>query len=362
MHDIGSQVKDDEQEIGIVHKIIQSPIDPSIVVLLGSTGINYITQDCGAEIRALNSGKKINEFSFHPTQKNWALAASWTICQDYKDENCKVFKELYFTMNLGGEWRYLTNYVFDFEWGQSKHAVQRGIEIPDERIFVTRDNTAKTHQIYSKRLRWSSKINLEYSDNFFASSDIILYQGNTIIKTPQFMFVAVSYSEQRIKIYSANYESGFIGLKQARLPRDAEISNTFTLMDTSEEQVFLFIDNRILGTPFGNLYISDEKGRTFTLSMSNVVRMNGVDFEKISSLDGTFIANRYNVDIPAFDRYKWNERDKTGYDYVPEKSPPTKQEVRKDIRSYITHNKGGSWELIPAPKFDSKGEATNCDI
>lgn len=48
-------------------------------------------------------------------------------------------------MNLGGEWKFLTNYVFDFEWGQSRHALKKGIEIPDERVFVTRDNTAKKH-------------------------------------------------------------------------------------------------------------------------------------------------------------------------------------------------------------------------
>jgi len=49
------------------------------------------------------------------------------------------------------------------------------------------------------------------------------------------MFVAVSHTdEQRVQIYSANYESGFMALKKVRLPKDAMLSNTFTLMDTSE--------------------------------------------------------------------------------------------------------------------------------
>jgi len=109
------------------------------------------------------------------------------------------------------------------------------------------------------------------------------------------MFVAVSHSdEKRIHIYSSNYESGFMKLKKVRLPKDAMLSNTFTLMDTSESQVFLFIENHGLETPFGNLYISDEKGRSFTLSMSNVIKGSAVDFEKVSSLDGTFVINRYN--------------------------------------------------------------------
>jgi len=32
-------------------------------------------------------------------------------------------------------------------------------------------------------------------------------------------------------------------LRKVRLPADALLSNTFTLMDTSEDQVFLFIEN-----------------------------------------------------------------------------------------------------------------------
>jgi hypothetical protein len=56
---------------------------------------------------------------WHPTQKEWALAASWTSCAEFGDEPCKIYKEIFFTKNLGEEWTYMTNYVYDFEWGQS---------------------------------------------------------------------------------------------------------------------------------------------------------------------------------------------------------------------------------------------------
>jgi hypothetical protein len=46
----------------------------------GTNGINWITEDCGANLRALNSGKRIHEFHFHPKQRSWALAAGWTSC------------------------------------------------------------------------------------------------------------------------------------------------------------------------------------------------------------------------------------------------------------------------------------------
>jgi hypothetical protein len=52
---------------------MQSPVDDNLVVLigilkdiidnfLGTHGINWVTDDCGATIRGLNSGKKIHEF------------------------------------------------------------------------------------------------------------------------------------------------------------------------------------------------------------------------------------------------------------------------------------------------------------
>lgn len=93
---------------------MQSPVDDSLVVFIGKDfkfinanysigthGINWVTDDCGANVRGLNSGKKIHEFQFHPTERNWALAATWTDCTEFGDEPCKIYKELYVTRDLG---------------------------------------------------------------------------------------------------------------------------------------------------------------------------------------------------------------------------------------------------------------------
>lgn len=42
------------------------------------------------------------------------------------------------------------------------------------------------------------------------------------------------------------------------------------------------------------MYISDQNGRAFSLSLDNVIKGNAVDFERVTSLDGTFIANTYS--------------------------------------------------------------------
>ena len=46
----------------------------------------------------------------------------------------------------------------------------------------------------------------------------------------------------------------------------------------------------------GNLYISDSTGRYFSETNENVLRgMSFVDFEKINSLEGVYIVNKYDV-------------------------------------------------------------------
>lgn len=41
------------------------------------------------------------------------------------------------------------------------------------------------------------------------------------------------------------------------------------------------------------MYISGEEGRSFVLSIENVIKGEAVDFEKVHSLDGTYIVNKY---------------------------------------------------------------------
>jgi len=106
MHQTGLSVIDDgQQDIGKVKKMMQSPVDDSLVVFTGTNGVNWVTEDCGANLRALNSGKRIQELQYHPKQRSWALAAGWTSCQDFADdEPCEIYKELYITKDLGNSW------------------------------------------------------------------------------------------------------------------------------------------------------------------------------------------------------------------------------------------------------------------
>jgi hypothetical protein len=97
--------------------MIQSPVDKSLVIFLGTHGVNWITEDCGRKIFALNHGRNIKEYIFHPTVRNWGLASAFTLCEDFTGgEPCKIYKELYITRDLGKNWDILAAYVTQFAW------------------------------------------------------------------------------------------------------------------------------------------------------------------------------------------------------------------------------------------------------
>jgi hypothetical protein len=58
---------------------------------------------------------------------------------------------LYVTKDLGGQWDFLKEYVYDFAWGYSKKAQDWAnqmpkFKIPKERLFITHDPQATGHQ------------------------------------------------------------------------------------------------------------------------------------------------------------------------------------------------------------------------
>lgn len=112
-------------------------------------------------------------------------------------------------------------------------------------------------------------------------------------------------------MYSSNFKSGFNKFEAITLPEgEVTLGHSFTIMDTNEDQVFLYLENHGEKSPFGTIYISDADGRHFTTSLKNVIKGSAVDFERVNSLDGTYIANVYSPrDSTGF--YDTNERNQS---------------------------------------------------
>jgi hypothetical protein len=110
------------------------------------------------------------------------------------------------------------------------------------------------------------------------------------------MFVAKAISSEAVKIHVARAEAGFLDFRLARMPKNYHITDHFTVMDTSEKSVFLYVSDDKVKEPVGNLFVSDGLGYRFSHSLENIIKGAGaVDFETVESMDGTYFANRYDV-------------------------------------------------------------------
>jgi hypothetical protein len=93
-----------------------SGVDNNLVIFLGTHGINWVSEDCGKTIKAFNHGRKIQELTFHPIERNWLLATAFTLCEDFVEEPCRIYKELFVTKDLGQNWLLLESYVVQAGW------------------------------------------------------------------------------------------------------------------------------------------------------------------------------------------------------------------------------------------------------
>ena len=59
------------------------------------------------------------------------------------------------------------------------------------------------------------------SDDFFASKKIALSNGNSLIKTDNYIFCAKATKEELVSIYVSTLSGGFVNFEQVKLPTDA---------------------------------------------------------------------------------------------------------------------------------------------
>ena len=143
---------------------------------------------------------------------------------------------------------------------------------------------------------------------------MVLKNGNTIIMQDGYMFVTRSnVNEKFTHTYSSTFKSGFTKFVEVILPPDEKtVSHAFSIIDTKEDQVFLFLENHGSKSPFGNVYVSDSNAQYFALSLKNVIKTGVADFERVSSLDGTWIANIYDPEVDGGANEKINSEKSHG--------------------------------------------------
>ena len=180
-HSKGKQME--ENLIPANHKIstiILSPADPSIVYFLGTKGVNWFSEDCGVTLKPLNIEKKIQDFKFHPTQREWALASIYTECDDFGDDDCDIHPEIFVTTNMGLKWEKLQNNVIQYEWG--KQDSEDGIS--DKQIIIVKHSDSADIDGPS----WSPRNKIILSDDFFKSTRKLVKGGNYFKLTKDYLY------------------------------------------------------------------------------------------------------------------------------------------------------------------------------
>jgi hypothetical protein len=355
--------------------MMPSPVDKSLYIFLGSEGVNWITQDCGKNIKAIDQGRPIHEFIFHPTEKNWVLASAWTKCDDPTQENCKTFKELFFSDNLCENWKLLTTYVVQFQWAYVDFSFTNFV--PKERIIVSHEANAKGNQ---KLSGWSEKIQVSQSDDFFKTpAKVIVPKGNKFLITKGFFFVVQVSDEalQDVLLLVGPSKKNVYELNQVTLPNQRLREHSYTILDTTEGQVFLHINHEGQKSIYGTIYISDSSGAKYSMALpGNVRNYDGqCDFEKVQGVEGVYLANVYDKD--QLKRVK-NSLENSDSQIPQEKSTgkktqpsPYKRDALKEDnvnamlvdfkKTMISFNKGSMWNYLIAPNKDSNDKKIVCN-
>ena len=363
------ELDDNENEIGKVATILQSPADKTLLVFLGTQGINWVGEDCGRKITALNHGRRINEFIFHPTERGWGLASAYTLCEDFVGEPCKIYKEVYLTKDLGINWTQLGSYVVQFGWGVvEKKQIDKGV--PKERILMTYEPRGKGDQTQTG---WNYKVDFVYSDDFFKTTKVLASKGNKFLLTNHYLFVAqvVDQDTQEVLLLGTKSTHYDYDLQPIETNQKSFLEHSYTFLDTTLHSVFLHMNHFGDVSQYGHVYTSGPRGLKYNLSLRNNVRSsdNQCDFEKVNSVEGVYVANvisgKYiKLAKKEMEQYTMDVKERMGKEVATHQnkgSHAKKNLSYKDyIKTLITFNRGGDWKRLVAPERDSEGKRYDC--
>lgn len=370
-----------------ITEIIRSDADPSTLFFVGKQGLHVSTSDAGHTYVAVSHHESLGEVKLHPHSSSIIMASSLTKrCSSSKvDGEC--FKQLYVSRNRGEDWVKVANYVVQFEWA---HTLPRAAAdgLPADSIFATVLREQSGPQSFGK---WDEGVDFVLSVDGFMTSKVLVPRGNRFLFTDKFLAVAQvqpvaadgssqgtngasamqiveGSNGQKLAVNLLLSPNGGRTFRASHMPFGMK-QHSYTILDTSEDSVFLHVNHEGEDARWGNVYLSNSQGTGFSLSLPyNRRDENGkCDFEKLQSMEGIYVANFIHN---AGDIEKWDREQKQGSDMGQEgeggkKASSSKRSGRKprpkeDIRTVITFDKGAVWEYLKAPEKTSTGEPLVC--
>ncbi|XP_035241564.1 sortilin-related receptor-like [Anguilla anguilla] len=242
-------------------------------------------------------------------------------------------KQLWKSDDFGETWVLIQEHVKSYFWGVEPYD-------PPTTVLVQRHEPQGVSTVLSSTDFFQSEQNrhviLERVDSFQLRDKYMF--ATTTASTPQegqnpsSVQLWVSYNRQP--------------MRAARFMTRHPISEYY-IADASEDQVFVCVNHSNNAT---HLYISDTEGLSFSLSLENVLYYSPegsgsstliryfasepfADLHRVEGLRGVFVATLINGSLSE-----------------------------DNMRSVITFDKGGTWELLTPPTADSLGGTVNCQL
>lgn len=175
----------------------------------------------------------------------------------------------------------------------------------------------------------------------------------------------VDEASQEVGLVVSNPNLYRYDFKEVELPQKHFKEHSYTILDTTEGQVFLHVNHFGETSIHGNIYISDSTGQRFSSSLLHNVRsLDGqCDFTKVLGLEGIYIANVYDEKKLAQAMRAFEiEKDEDATPSKKRKASGNKlyAKLRKFKKTVVSFDKGGIWKPITAPLKDSRGKKIYC--
>jgi hypothetical protein len=319
-------VKDDEVVAIYPHQYLHD-----YVYIITPSKKVYYSKTRGKEINSFEAPtipnqERLQILGFHPTHGDWLL---WTGDQDIDNHQTTAH-----VSTKGG-----------LKWEPLLLAVQKC-------QFVYREDRPDSEKlIYCEQYDnedTSATLELHSSNDWFETKKTLKRDVINFATMAEYIVVAVRDSEQQTLQVDTSIDGQVFA--DAKFPSTFEVphQSAYTVLDSSTHAVFLHVTvyNRE-GQEYGSILKSNSNGTSYVQSVSavNRNRLGYVDFEKMQGIEGVAIINRVaNI-----------EKVQGG--------------ASKKLKTYITHNDGADWDLIPRPekgfdgkKFDCSGSKDECSL
>ncbi|RXM29356.1 VPS10 domain-containing receptor SorCS1 [Acipenser ruthenus] len=290
----------------ILSYLYVSPNNKRKIMLLTDPEIEsslLISSDEGATYQKYRLSFYILSLLFHPKQEDWILAYSHDL-------------KLYSSVEFGRRWQLVHERVAPnrFYWSVL------GLDKEPDLIHLETTVAEGHAQYITCKLQNCTDANKGRPFPGYIDP-------NSLVVQDEYVFVQVT-TGGRPAYYVSYRREGFAQMKLPKytLPKDMHV------ISADENRVVAAVQEWNQNNTY-NLYVSEARGVFFTLALESVVisREAGgnvmIDLYEVAGINGMFLANK---------------------------------KLEKQVKTYITYNKGRDWRLLQAPVTDARGNDISC--